>query len=249
MSDYWARKHHAVRNVPELRWTWKDEDNRFEVLGQPYLQRDSDELFHNPYVEGRALQSLNKIYTRPEEWIPDLLPAPVRLANAGGVHGAQQYGDQSLQSLLSQSLSPPRSKLLIPPRSTKISSAVGDDINYFSDEPEPISSVFGDQEPETNGENQQLIRRPSQNSLLLGNEISYRVPRITLSPPHSQQSLLIVAGQEMAGRGRGRGGGGGGGMLKGATWEYDATIKLESKPTDLFPVSIHFTSMRKCSQF
>lgn len=24
-------------------------------------------------------------------------------------------------------------------------------------------------------------------------------------------------------------------MLKGATWEYDASIKLESKPTDLFP--------------
>ncbi len=39
----------------------------------------------------------------------------------------------------------------------------------------------------------------------------------------------------MAGRGRGRGGGGMG-MLKGATWEHDASIKLESKPTDLFPV-------------
>jgi hypothetical protein len=39
----------------------------------------------------------------------------------------------------------------------------------------------------------------------------------------------------MAGRGRGRPGGSG--MLKGATWEHDASIKLESKPTDLFPVS------------
>jgi hypothetical protein len=36
---------------------------------------------------------------------------------------------------------------------------------------------------------------------------------------------------------RGRGGGGRGDMLKGATWEYDASIKLESKPTDLFPAS------------
>jgi hypothetical protein len=36
---------------------------------------------------------------------------------------------------------------------------------------------------------------------------------------------------------RGRGGGGRGDMLKGATWEYDASIKLESKPTDLFPVN------------
>jgi hypothetical protein len=41
---------------------------------------------------------------------------------------------------------------------------------------------------------------------------------------------------EMAGRGRGRPGGSG--MLKGATWEHDASIKLESKPTDLFPVGI-----------
>lgn len=42
-----------------------------------------------------------------------------------------------------------------------------------------------------------------------------------------------VEEDEMAGRGRGRGRPGG---LQGATWEYDATIKLESKPTDLFPV-------------
>ncbi|CZR65643.1 related to RPC31 DNA-directed RNA polymerase III, 31 KD subunit [Phialocephala subalpina] len=35
--------------------------------------------------------------------------------------------------------------------------------------------------------------------------------------------------------GRGRGGGPGSGQLKGATWEYDASIKLESKPSDLFP--------------
>jgi DNA-directed RNA polymerase III subunit RPC7 len=44
----------------------------------------------------------------------------------------------------------------------------------------------------------------------------------------------------MAGRGRGRGGGGVGpaGMLKGATWEYDPTLKLESKPNDLFPVRL-----------
>jgi hypothetical protein len=45
---------------------------------------------------------------------------------------------------------------------------------------------------------------------------------------------------------RGRGGGGRGDMLKGATWEYDASIKLESKPTDLFPVSNSEFSM---SQF
>ena len=28
-------------------------------------------------------------------------------------------------------------------------------------------------------------------------------------------------------------------MLKGATWEHDASIKLESKPTDLFPVRFY----------
>jgi len=36
---------------------------------------------------------------------------------------------------------------------------------------------------------------------------------------------------EMAGRGRGRPG-----QLKGVTWEYDPSIKLESKPIELFPV-------------
>ncbi|KHJ33293.1 hypothetical protein EV44_g3321 [Erysiphe necator] len=36
----------------------------------------------------------------------------------------------------------------------------------------------------------------------------------------------------MAGRGRGRGSAGG---LKGATWDYDPTLKLDAKPTDLYP--------------
>lgn len=51
--------------------------------------------------------------------------------------------------------------------------------------------------------------------------------------PKSRVKLRIV--DQMAGRGRGRGGGG---MLKGVTWEYDPSIKLESKPIELFPVSI-----------
>ncbi|KAG4439070.1 hypothetical protein IFR05_005461 [Cadophora sp. M221] len=38
----------------------------------------------------------------------------------------------------------------------------------------------------------------------------------------------------MAGRGRGRGGFNPG-QLKGATWEYDATAVLETKPSELFP--------------
>jgi hypothetical protein len=40
--------------------------------------------------------------------------------------------------------------------------------------------------------------------------------------------------REMAGRGRGRPGG----NLKGITWEYDPSIKLESKPIELFPVRV-----------
>ncbi|CAD6498993.1 BgTH12-04647 [Blumeria graminis f. sp. triticale] len=36
----------------------------------------------------------------------------------------------------------------------------------------------------------------------------------------------------MAGRGRGRGAPGG---LKGVTWDYDPNMKLDSKPTDLYP--------------
>jgi DNA-directed RNA polymerase III subunit RPC7 len=35
---------------------------------------------------------------------------------------------------------------------------------------------------------------------------------------------------------RGGRGGARGGMLKGATWEHDPTIKLESAPSELFPV-------------
>lgn len=48
--------------------------------------------------------------------------------------------------------------------------------------------------------------------------------------PQLLLSYLFVA---MAGRGRGRGPPGG---LKGATWEYDPTLKLDGKPNDLFPV-------------
>ena len=40
--------------------------------------------------------------------------------------------------------------------------------------------------------------------------------------------------RKMAGRGRGRPGG----NLKGITWEYDPSIKLESKPIELFPVRV-----------
>ncbi|RKF78441.1 hypothetical protein GcM1_211031 [Golovinomyces cichoracearum] len=38
----------------------------------------------------------------------------------------------------------------------------------------------------------------------------------------------------MAGRGRGRGAAGG---LKGATWDYDPTMKLDGRPTDLYPLT------------
>lgn len=208
----------------ELKWTWKsrtNEDNHFGVFSDEHLKMESDAMFHNGFVEGRSLPTTLMFYERPEEWIPNMLPAPVRMAKASEVPQLM-YGDQSLNPL-----SPaPRNN----PRSTKIGNTVGDDINSFSD-PERASSVLRDQEPDNKQSSQQL----SQNSLVLGNVNSYGLRQITFSPP--QQSFSIAAGQDMAGRGRGRGGGGGG-MLKGATWEYDASIKLESKPTDLFPVSI-----------
>jgi hypothetical protein len=58
-----------------------------------------------------------------------------------------------------------------------------------------------------------------------------------IAPQARQQAALPPARTvgEMAGRGRGRPGGGG---LKGVTWEYDPSIKLESKPIELFPVRL-----------
>jgi hypothetical protein len=47
--------------------------------------------------------------------------------------------------------------------------------------------------------------------------------------------------RKMAGRGRGRPGG----NLKGITWEYDPSIKLESKPIELFPVRVTPTKLLK----
>lgn len=38
--------------------------------------------------------------------------------------------------------------------------------------------------------------------------------------------------------GRGGFGGGRGNELKGASWAHDPTVKLESKPSELFPVSL-----------
>ncbi len=49
----------------------------------------------------------------------------------------------------------------------------------------------------------------------------------------------------MSGRGRGRGGGAPG-MIKGATWEFDPELKLESKPTDLFPVRTLYGLRYRC---
>lgn len=45
----------------------------------------------------------------------------------------------------------------------------------------------------------------------------------------------------MAGRGRGRGRGANDG-LKGVTWDFDPTLKLDAKPTDLYPVCFSFFS-------
>ena len=48
-------------------------------------------------------------------------------------------------------------------------------------------------------------------------------------------SIASVRSGDMSSRG-GRGGARGG--LKGATWEHDPTIKLESAPSELFPVCV-----------
>jgi hypothetical protein len=46
-----------------------------------------------------------------------------------------------------------------------------------------------------------------------------------------------ASGPDMSRGGRGGFGGGRGNELKGATWAHDAELKIESKPSELFPVS------------
>ena len=55
--------------------------------------------------------------------------------------------------------------------------------------------------------------------------------RVKFAQEQQQAEQASVPADRMAGRGRGRPG-----QLKGVTWEYDPSIKLESKPIELFPV-------------
>ncbi|KAE8443554.1 hypothetical protein EG329_001716 [Mollisiaceae sp. DMI_Dod_QoI] len=175
-------------------------------------QNEEAHLYHNNFVEGRSMRrgGMSEEAWREAEWIPDLLPAPVRLAA-----GFQRYRDAEQP----------------PPR---ISPKVGDEINYFSDGAAKTASVTEHQDrapsPGKEDSHQKLSREipPSQCHSLQPKELS------SVSRPLAPQTLSTSARKIMAGRGRGRGAGGGG-MLKGAPWEYDASIKLESKPTDLFP--------------
>ena len=57
--------------------------------------------------------------------------------------------------------------------------------------------------------------------------------KLKLVKSAQQAEQALTPPRKMAGRGRGRPGG-----LKGVTWEYDPSIKLESKPIELFPVRI-----------
>jgi len=66
-------------------------------------------------------------------------------------------------------------------------------------------------------------------------ESTVAAPNSSVHPPRKLPSK--AQRQKMAGRGRGRGGFNPG-QLKGATWEYDAGAILETKPSELFPVSI-----------
>ena len=67
--------------------------------------------------------------------------------------------------------------------------------------------------------------------------LSYFVHPLTIPSSATNIPNSSTEVTEMSGFGRGRGGGRGG-MLKGATWDYDPEAKVESAPSDLFPVSL-----------
>jgi hypothetical protein len=111
----------------------------------------------------------------------------------------------------------------------------GDNIEDNDNESERTASVRADYEAEEKRGNS-LVQDQTNGGLVFLRERSDSRELNGWSEQHTEYQALQrpqVADVMF----RGRGGGGRGDMLKGATWEYDASIKLESKPTDLFPVS------------
>jgi hypothetical protein len=111
----------------------------------------------------------------------------------------------------------------------------GDNIADNDNDSERTASVRADYEAEERRENS-LVQDQTNGDLVSLLERSDSRDLNGWSEQHTEYQALQrpQVGDVMF---RGRGGGGRGDMLKGATWEYDASIKLESKPTDLFPVS------------
>lgn len=124
----------------------------------------------------------------------------------------------------------------------------GDDFELFSGQ-ENITNTYntayqfsfgGETENHTTEEGKRSATNKAINTFVFtgssadntGHSASQPAP---LHPPHKAPTKAQKA--KMAGRGRGRGGFNPG-QLKGATWEYDATAVLETKPSELFPVSI-----------
>lgn len=230
----------------KLKWESFAERDRVLGLGQRWgesfrgpdenLSRITEQSEHYNFVEGRGNLSLRRF--RPDqsgEWIPDILPAPVRALS--GVQG-YSYGDQE-ESQRQRELQQPRTRTR-----TRTDSVVGHEINYFSDGTEGVQEAHATsdqeyQEGETYPDNKYSIHRAHQGHQdqfsSKGNQSIPRSRPRSASEPFAPQTFTATR-EDMAGRGRGRGGGGN--MLKGATWEYDPSIKLESKPTELFPVSI-----------
>jgi hypothetical protein len=111
----------------------------------------------------------------------------------------------------------------------------GDNIEDNDDESERTASVRADYEAEERRENSAVQDQTNGGRVSLRERSDSRELK-GWSEQHTEHQALQEPWATDA-MFRGRGGGGRGDMLKGATWEYDASIKLESKPTDLFPVS------------
>jgi hypothetical protein len=108
--------------------------------------------------------------------------------------------------------------------------------DYFSDvESERTTSVAEEYKEAERAEKGTAADNEDIPAQQLGPQKQNRPPSRKKHCKLAQQAALPPARTvgEMAGRGRGRPGGGG---LKGVTWEYDPSIKLESKPIELFPV-------------
>ena len=169
------------------------------------------------------------------------------MANGDGSHGLGRLFAQGFNRTrdleFRPELSAPRSR---PPRANPFYAVSAEDLhtprdptdpNYFSDpESERTASVAAEYKAAERAERAAsgFYEDTSAQQVVAKKENRSRSSTRKDGKLAQEQRQTPSTEREMAGRGRGRPGG----NLKGITWEYDPSIKLESKPIELFPVRV-----------